>query len=232
MKKEEFFHDYQNLSKEAQDFISRMTSYHPNNRISINDILKHKWFKEVKDKNKEQLNEYEKSIGFEKYCLEKDEELNKELRKEKVIKEETNEKESSKSINIDLNKIFNDNNIKLNHVELGRFWNYYIYIKGYLSNHKEFMKSIIRKITSKYEDDCEIESSHFEFKFNIKFIKDEDNKNIKVEKENENKENDNYKLIMTIILYQTTDGYYLRFVRLKGDKKEFFDRFNEISDMV
>ena len=39
-------------------------------------------------------------------------------------------------------------------------------------------------------------------------------------------------IIITIKLYQTTDGYLLRFVKKQGKKNDFIDKFETISNLA
>ena len=89
-----------------------------------------------------------------------------------------------------------------------------IKIKGYLDANS-FMNNLCNLIINNYGvDNCYLEP----------------------DKKKENDDNDEDKIVnelnMKIKLYKCSDGHILRFKQIKGNRKDFLDKFNEISKLV
>ena len=57
---------WNNISNEAKDFVNKCLEKDPNNRIKINEILKHKWLKKyISDEQKNKVNKLERLSSFE-----------------------------------------------------------------------------------------------------------------------------------------------------------------------
>ena len=57
---------WNNISNEAKDFVNKCLEKDPNNRIKINEILKHKWLKKyISDEQKDKVNKLERLSSFE-----------------------------------------------------------------------------------------------------------------------------------------------------------------------
>ena len=92
--------------------------------------------------------------------------------------------------------------------------NYIINIKGSI-NPKDFMNLLLSEIFEEFGKMCHIE-------------KDEENAKIKIDLEDIDKN------IYTIgiKLYKTDEGYLLRFIKKGGTKKDFFDIYERIVDLI
>ena len=164
--------------------------------------------------NAEQLGNYEKAINLEKVLLEK-------LKKVQAIKEYYLKKINKnvgyiptvKSLEENSNFYFTDK-INPKEIKSGRFINYIINIKGSI-NPKDFMNLLLSEIFEEFGKMCHIE-------------KDEENAKIKIDLEDIDKN------IYTIgiKLYKTDEGYLLRFIKKGGTKKDFFDIYERIVDLI
>jgi len=201
-------------SNEFKDLCWKMIDLDPKKRPEIGDILKDKWFGEIRNMNAEQLGNYEKAINLEKILLEK-------LKKVQAIKEDylniINKKvgyiPTVRSLEENSNFYFTDE-INPKEIKSGRFMNYIINIKGSI-NQKDFMNFLLSEIFEEFGKMCRIE-------------KDEDNAKIKIDLEDIDKN------IYTIgiKLYKTDEGYLLRFIKKGGTKKDFFDIYERIVDLI
>ena len=121
--------------------------------------------------------------------------------------------------------------------------NYLINIKGYI-NPKKFLNYLcyiiakkedgiiyINKI-GKAEFDVEFEKEEKEFIIPEELKAEFEKLKIKTDEKKEKKENDKKNLIIRIKLYQTSEGYLLRFVKKQGEKGDFIDKFVAISNLV
>lgn len=101
------------------------------------------------------------------------------------------------------------------------FEKYFINIKG-LSDPIDFINSLYDKISDKFGENIYNLQANTEngMKLNIDFFKYQK----EISEENG--------ATMQIILYKTSNGYVLRFLREKIPKNDFFDKFEIISDLV
>ena len=101
------------------------------------------------------------------------------------------------------------------------FEKYFINIKG-LSDPIDFINSLYDKISDKLGENIYNLEANSEngMKLNIDFYKYQK----EISEENG--------ATMQIILYKTSNGYVLRFLREKISKNDFFDKFEIISDLV
>ena len=99
-------------------------------------------------------------------------------------------------------------------IKSGRFMNYIINIKGSI-NPKDFMNFLLSEIVKEFGKMCHIE-------------KDEENAKIKIDFE----DIDNNIYTIGIKLYKTDEGHLLRFMKKGGTKKDFFDFYERIVDLI
>ena len=121
--------------------------------------------------------------------------------------------------------------------------NYCIKIKGYLDP-IEFMNSLCNEINKKYgKDNCFIEFDKNILKFSVTFEKDEENyeiteeekeelKKLGIDYENMKDDDESNDLVIQVKLYKTPEIYALKFIHEKGNRNEFLDNFDIISDLV
>ena len=220
----------QNLSENFKDLCNKMISPEIKERPTIIKILEHKWFEEIRDMEDEQLKLHEEKIKLKK---EFERRLPEVLVKSKKELNSTLEKDGYKIIpkSIDSIKYF-DNNISPRFIEIGQFANYYIAIKGYFDP-CDFMNYLRYEISDKFGEDCLMENENpykhliLDLPFKEKIQKE------KLEFESEENEETDYKIInMQIELYQTKEGYLLKFNRKEENKKYFYEKFEIISEIV
>ena len=87
----------------------------------------------------------------------------------------------------------------------------------------KLMNHILTILDKKIGNNCRIEKSEDKPKFVIEYEDDENN-------ENENMLGN--ELSMKAKLYKVNDEYLLKFTKVRGTKKNFFDKFTDISKIV
>ena len=199
------------ISPELKDLFFRMVSYIPKDRPSIQEILSHEWFKsylEMNDNQKEQLNK-EIINDFE----------NRKKIIDKSVKAEI-EKDNKKSDLLNTKAL--DNSIQYFKYDMKPIKAYKglddyfgIKIKG-LANPSKFMNKFCYKLSKTFEGNCEFEVDKNKLKFTATF---ED-------------ENENEITIIKFKLYESEEGCLLKFFKVKGSSKSFFDKFKEIYEML
>ena len=234
-------------SDDFKDLFDQIIEPNPEKRITIEKILQHKWFGKIRNMTPEQLKQYEIEI-----------ELIDELkRREIVVNEKSKEEIEKKNASSDIKyykthvkkSLDSNSNIfkgKPKYIEKDKYMNYCLYIKGILEPN-DFMYMIYQKIIDEYPN-CLIENKDDDKpKFNVVFkgegmfanikeqlkkLKIENEEKEAEEKEKEDKDMEENELIIRIKLYQTSEGYLLRFVKKQGDKYDFIEKFEDIKNLV
>ena len=229
------------ITDEFKDLFYKMVEFNPKKRITIGEILKHKWFGNIPNMNEKELEEYEEEIKlkeeFERRKKIVDVKVKDEIKNN--IEESNDEYDAYTRSGSDSENDYFNKELKLKLIEKGKYMNYIININGEL-NPRKFMNLICDKIQVEFPD-CFIEIiKSDEAKIDITFREDlipEEIKN-KIEElgiENEEKEEneeDQKEINIRIKLYKTSDGYLIRFVNKEGDKNDFIDKFEKISHLV
>ena len=132
--------------------------------------------------------------------------------------------------------------------------NYCIKIKGYL-NPVKFMNSLCNILIYKYGiDNCYIEANKTKLKFNILFEEEKEEKKDEEKKEEEkegkkeegkdledeieklkidnNGDEEFNGLSLQVKLIKTSDEYIIQFVHKEGNRKDFLDKYVEISKLI
>ena len=212
-----------------------MVKFKPEERILTNKILEHPWFKELEDykQNEEKMKELNNEIQTDFDDL--FDLVKSGLKDEINIKNIDSQFASynTKSINIDYNGVFFKSDLEPKYDKTPMNIKNCIKIKGYLDANN-FMNNLCSLIINNYwVDNCYLEPDKKNLKFEAIFEKEEDNEN---DKKKENDDNDEDKIVnelnMKIKLYKCSDGHILRFKQIKGNRKDFLDKFNEISKLV
>lgn len=212
-----------------------MVKFKPEERILTNKILEHPWFKELEDykQNEEKMKELNNEIQTDFDDL--FDLVKSGLKDEINIKNIDSQFASynTKSVNIDYNEVFFKSDLEPKYDNTPMNIKNCIKIKGYLDANS-FMNNLCNLIINNYGvDNCYLEPDKKNLKFEAIFEKDEDNEN---DKKKENDDNDEDKIVnelnMKIKLYKCSDGHILRFKQIKGNRKDFLDKFNEISKLV
>ena len=218
-----------------------MVESNPKKRITIDEILNHKWFGEIRSMNDKELEIYEEVIKlreeFQRRKLIVDEKVKDEI-KENIEKsnKEYEANKAIKAISDNANDYFK-NDFKLKLIDKRKYMNYFIIIKGEL-NPRKFMNSLCDKIQGEFKD-CFIEVTKDDNKAKIEVTFEEDlipedikNKIKELGIEMEENEETQKETVIRIKLYRTSDGYLIRFVNKNGDKSDFIDKYEKISNLV
>ena len=236
------------LTSNFKDLFWKMISYEPKNRPTIDEILEHPWFNEINDKKKNNFKEFQK---LEEEIKDYFTDLLEGVKAQNVeyIKKEDIESmiaPYNKSGSINNNEEVFDSNVLPKLLTSPMNIKYCINIKGNL-NPVKFMNKLCKKIKEEFGiEKCHINTDPEILKLNLTFLKDiekdeneeekEDNKKElngeKDEDEGEEDDEDNNSLEIQIKLYKDSEKYILRFKERKGNKKDFFDKYKEISNLV
>ena len=213
------------LTSNFKDLFWKMISYEPKNRPTIDVILEHPWFKEINDMKKNNLK------GFQ--------DLEKEIKD--FFPDITNyirielQKEDINSVNALYNKGISDNkslnifnlNAKPKQIDTPINMNYCIDIKGNLKP-VHFMNRLYGSIKTEFGiEKCRIIADSQILKLNIIFEDDEEDD----DSENDEKNNNN-NIKIEIKLYQSSEKYVLRFKKKEGNRKDFIDKYKDISNLA
>ena len=230
-----------------KDLYYKMIELNPKQRITIEEILKHKWFGKIPQMTQEELKQYEKEIK-----------IKEEFQKREIIVMECCKEEIQKNIESSDNKYYNTqitkssktdskgiifkNELNTKYIEKNKYMNYCIHIKG-ISNLKDFLNILVNQIKEKFQN-CLIKTDEDnQPNFNVTFTEEgiyedikEQLQNLGIENEekedDEEEEDDINELILRIKLYKTSEGYLLRFVKKQGNKIDFINKFGIIKNLI
>ena len=207
-----------------KELINKMICYKPEERLTIIEILKSKWLKEI---NEDQLKKLDKEIKEELLKIEP-----------KVLKLIANDGpidslKFDKGDEKDNSKKYFDLSLKPKYAKTGLGINF-IKIEGDLSP-ANFMNNLANKIGKTFQDNCKIEESNKALKFNITFeveLEDEEEK-LDIE-ENEDIVNLLKKnCIMQCKLYQSLNGgHILKFSKKCGNLEDYYNKLKKIISLV
>ena len=229
-----------------KDLYYKMIELNPKQRITIEEILKHKWFGKIPQMTQAELKQYEKEIK-----------IKEEFQKREIIVLECSKEEIQKNIESSDNKYYNTqitkssktnsegvvfkNELNTKYIEKNKYMNYCIHIKG-ISNLKDFLNILVNQIKEKFQN-CLIKTDEDNKpNFNVTFTEEGIYEDIKEqlqnlgieneEKEDDEEEDDINELILRIKLYKTSEGYLLRFVKKLGNKIDFINKFGIIKNFI
>jgi len=231
------------LSNEFKDLFWKMISYEPKNRPTIDEILGHPWFKDINDMKKNDLKRFqdlEKKIkDYFTSLLPDVKERNIEYMKNKDYKSTTASYNKGGSNDKDEGPF--DSNAMPKFLESPMNVKYCINIKGNLKP-VNFMNKLCKKINDEFGfSKCLINTAPGILKLNLEFLKEIEKDENEKEKNDNNKElneekeeddEDNNDLVIQIKLYKDSEKYILRFKEIKGDRKDFIDKYKYISNLV
>ena len=241
---EEFLEIYEKtnnltFSPEFKKLFQKMVSAKENKRPSIDEILKDKWFEEIRNMNEEQINKLNKNLINEYSKREKD--IKKELGQNiEANNGEENEIEDSRGIGEDKTNFFTSNDLpeplkNENNID------YFIIIKGKIRPYS-FMNSLGNILNEKYlvekskiglELDIIKESEENEEECELEIDEGEDLENENIEENEENQDILSNNLIIRITLYEKSkEEYLLKFFKISGEWMDFFDNFKSINTIV
>ena len=196
-----------------------MISIKPEKRPNIQEILNDPWFKEIDDmkkNNQEQFVKLENEIS-EIFCSLR-ENVKNSNKKEIEADNKKSESASYNNRSISDESIFSPN-IVPKYIYTPLNVNNYIKIKGYI-NPVNFMNALYKMISDNFGDDCSLIPDNEKLKFMINIIEDTDDDNAIL------------KLSILVKLYKYPDGHVLRCKQKEGNRKDFLDKFEKISELV
>ena len=222
------------LSEEFKDLYIKMILYNPQLRLTAKEVLEHPWFKEINEMDETLKKDLESKIKEEfikLIPLVKENSLKEMNAADKIseralynVRSYRDEEESY--FNPEMRVKFVNTPIKMDNC---------IKIKGYINPNK-FLNSLVYKINKEFDmDNCLIQTSIDQPKFNLTFENNDDEMDDEEDNENENDEDEDEEgdeIIVQIKLYQTSDGHLLRFIKKRGNRNDFLDKFIILSKLV
>ena len=222
------------LSEEFKDLYIKMILYNPQLRLTAKEVLEHPWFKEINEMDETLKKDLESKIKEEfikLIPLVKENSLKEMNAADKIseralynVRSYRDEEESY--FNPEMRVKFTNTPIKMDNC---------IKIKGYINPNK-FLNSLVYKINKEFDmDNCLIQTSIDQPKFNLTFENNDDEMDDEEDNENENDEDEDEEgdeIIVQIKLYKTSDGHLLRFIKKRGNRNDFLDKFIILSKLV
>ena len=216
------------VSNEFKNLYFKMVAYDPNERPSIENILKDPWLDEINTLEEKDPEKYKK---LEENYIDCMKELESYVPKQVQITADYYDNtgtNNNKGIEFNESEDYFKEDIKLNKVKDNRSYKYSIKIKGNI-NPKQIMNLFAKIIIRAYKGKCNIDSCVNKLKFTITFEKEvnfDDN-------ELNTEEEDNNKCMMELKLLLCNDKeYLLLFNRTQGDLEQFYDNFYKINDII
>ena len=216
-----------NPSDEFKKLFNGMISYNPNDRITIEDILKSDWLRETNKLNLEE-NIYNKCDNKWKDIINK---------RNKKIKLDIYEEEGyqTRSIDIDREEYF-DEDIKSTYENPDNYY-YVIKIEFEKGNGNLFMNALYKILREefKFNDSIDLMPQKSELEIIIDEEIQEKYNCEKGEELEEKEEAGAEELIYSIKLYEDKNNfgdYFLRFNYINGRLTQFYKRFEEINHLI
>ena len=204
------------LPEDFKNLYLSMVAHNPKERPTFEEILNSAWLKDVSNLTEEEENKIKDELK-EKYDNFKSE--NEIFVEEKIDSEGL----ETRGGGDDENDIFKDRSLKPKKITKGRLnINKSIKINGNVDE-IVFMNNLANKIIEKYKDNCYVEASKKNLKFEVEF----DNEG-EEEKEEENSES---KMVVELFKYEE-GGYLLEFRRTGGNVPEYYKRFSELKEII
>lgn len=224
------------LSKEFKDLYVQMIAYDEAHRPSIEQILNHAWFNEIRNLN----DEAKKALDNEVRTLfsEKEKRIDDILEFDPHILDqfETFVSSDTRGGNGNERKPTFENDItpKYKNIEFVKGI-HYIKLKGKL-NHLNFMNKFIDNIIDNFgEENVEVDASSYKYKCDLIFLDKNDKEDEKDDKEGEeNEEDDNeIKSKIQLKLYQIgQEEYCLRFLRKLGSLPQYYLKMMKLFELA
>ena len=202
------------LSDDFKKLYFKMVSFKPEERPTLDKILNNAWLKEVSNLTQLQDDEIKKELKakYDTLKSEKEKNIEKKVKEEHLI---TRGGEDDKDF------IFRNSNLKPKKISKDRLnINKAIKINGNLKE-VDFMNSLSSKIIEKFGDNCYIEPSKKDLKFEVIFESEG-------EEEEETKE---CKMIIELFKYEEGE-YLLEFRRTGGNIPEHYEYFLKMEEII
>ena len=204
------------LSKEFKDLYFKMISIKPKKRPNIDEILEDPWFKEIDDmkiNEQEKFEELNNKIS-EIFCSLSDMVKNNNQKLMEVNEQKSEQIQNDRSISG--NTYFNPNLLP-GYLDAPLKANNCINIKGYLDP-VEFMNELYDTLLIHLKKKKILTPDDKKLKFRIDIT--------------EETENNEREITMVVKLYECSNGHILIFIQKEGNRKDFLDEFQVISDLV
>ncbi len=204
------------LSENFKDLYTKMIAYEPKNRPTIEEILAHPWFDEIKNLGKE---EEKKEIEVKlKEIYDKIKKFNGTIKYEDNIKDYVHR-------DPDDNNVFPNPELRAKKISNDIINpNRYIIIDGYLDE-REFMNNLYYKINDNRDDladDLNIKKTDEALRLEVIFEEE-----VEVEGENHKK------CIIDIELFKYDENrYLLDFLKKSGNLSDYYKNFKKIKDII
>ncbi len=212
------------LSEEFKKLYIWMNSYDPKQRASsIEEILKHPWFKEI---NELKEDEYEKLnnelvlkfLKLKEEIGEDNEEVNT-----KPKKEGEDDKSKTKGFSND-EDLFFPLDMKPKKFDKNEFVNNFMKIKGYL-NPAKFMNSLAEDMKENFDIKASKDSLQFEASFSFEGSFEIEENSVDILK--------GTKCVILISLVKSDeDEYIVQFLRKEGEIEDYYDLFLKIKEII
>ena len=202
------------LSDDFKKLYFKMVSFKPEERPTLDKILNNAWLKEVSNLTQLQDDEIKKELKAKYNTLksEKEKNIEKKVKEEHLI---------TRGGEDDKDSIFRNSNLKPKKISKDRLnINKAIKINGNLKE-VDFMNSLSSKIIEKFGDNCYIEPSKKDLKFEVIFESEG-------EEEEETKE---CKMIIELFKYEEGE-YLLEFRRTGGNIPEHYEYFLKMEEII
>jgi serine/threonine protein kinase len=209
-----------NFSEDLKQLFKEMTYKEPSERLTIDQILEHKWLSGLND---EKIKELEKKLKKEF-----DKRQDKVSTKKKILKEYENYKASSlldenRGLSEECEQYFS-RDLRIKSIDKDSIRENYVEIKDKTNNFDpyDFMNNLYDDIIKNFENNytCEKEEKK-SLKFNFILNDEDDDENI-------------FKkyLNIEVKMFKTDDGYLLRFRKKKGELYDYYENIKKIISVV
>jgi len=235
-----------NTSEGFKSLYQKMISFKPEERPSIEEILKDPWMNEINALNENELKELEKEVFAdfkerEQAVIDNNESVN-------AMSSEDINSEGFRSVTEDGKEYFNLD-LKPNYYQKTGFnMNNYMKINGEL-NPAKFMNNLANKINSEFKNKCTIEANPQKLKFNVTFETEEEGEDEDEEKNEEDKEIEEElnklniqdideaiegkdSVIQVKMLQSMNEGYLVRFEKRGGEIEDYHKNLKNIVSII
>ena len=202
-----------NASDDFKKLYLRMVAYDPGERPTFDEILNDAWLKDVSNLTEDEEKEIKKELN-EKYDKFKTE--NEVIVEDKIESEGLTTRSGGDD---DDNSIFKDHHLKPKKITKKRInINKSIKINGIMKE-LDFMNNFADKIKEKFNDNCYIEASNKDLKFEVELYNGEE------------EENSECKMVVELFQYEE-GGHLLEFRRTGGKVPDYYKYFLELKEII
>ena len=242
--------NFSNISQEFKNLYISMVAYNPDERPTIEDILKCPWFDEINNLSEEEYQKLELEIIEEFMKLEEEIKKDNETHVQKAG--EIRESTGGTIIYTDTTSINDDN---MDYTNTYKYFDLDLvpkYIEEVGLNAKNFismklnlkpagfMNLLLEKISDKFQDNCKIETAKDKIKAKITFenkYEQEDENDYEADDDECNGFDFSYlgkePCVICIKVFKYKDiGFEIQFIRKSGDIDDYYKYFNIIKELI